>query len=678
MGLFDFPRIHFSGTHQVNPGTGNNNSASPGDELTVTSDTERVQPIETQSSDADFRRWMLGLDELGVLRSQWNYYGDMSFKFTRVTVRSVQLGPEELIRSWADDKLIGASVHLNNAIVCDNNPEGFNGTQVFAEALEVHAPDALHSAGSFISRPPDRATTRWLNWQRNVSFQTQFQIPDPKKPPAGELTSGAAGAASATFQCGIEIKPEDLRQDAEDQRQLARSRFKLLPADSDSLRALVAAVERGARGLLLRYNLYLTYPRISDTELARRFARGERAVNPAIGHVVGTIAPWFPDEPSTLTMGRLLKPAAAYPNAYRPDKKYYLSPVVAVQNSETKHIAIDLANCLPEDGPEGDKFNLGSVVLGVRSATEPNRDPATNDAPVIPIASLTNDRETYLDRGGIYDLSYAGLADQGALLDDARYELVLSSSLYGVLLYESEYMLASDCTCNYLDELAPGQRWSDENVRAELHGQPHAALRGKVDLFLLRRGKPPAKPVSISVEEWRQTPTGFPGKYGVYRYPALLQRRKLSMQARADFELQPSQGSGLRVYRFVPERNWPQDIDERSIANDAIRESIVELRVLPYEDFQHVREDELSFELIYQKIFRYYDLITPAMSEAMDLKDASIWQMAAAARYVLLTSSLDLWSSWQFMPRTRDLSRARRELLHRFCEAVLHRQPKGE
>jgi hypothetical protein len=356
-----------------------------------------------------------------------------------------------------------------------------------------------------------------------------------------------------------------------------------------------------------------------------------------------------------------------------------LSPAVAVQNPLTKHIAIDLANCLPEDGPEGDKYNLGRITLGVRAATEPNTDPAKNEAEVIPIASIENDRETYLDQGGIYDVSYANQPDQAGALDDDRYELVLSSSLYGVLLYEPEFMLASDCTCNYLDELAPGQNWSDSSVRDELRKQPHPALQGKVDLYLRRRGKVPAKPVTVNVEEWRQTPTGFAGKYGVYRYPALLQRRTLIMKDKAEFELAPSQGSGLRIYRFVPERNWPQDIDERAIANDAIRESIIELRVLPYEDFSQIRDDELTLDLIYQKVLRYYDLITPAMSEAMDLKDPSIWEMPAAARYVLLTSSLELWSSWQFMPRTRDLSRARRELLRRFCHAVLSRnQPRGE
>jgi hypothetical protein len=682
VGLFDFPRIHIFGRHEVNPGTGNNNSASPGEELTVTADSEHVWPITGSKSDAEYRQWMTELDERGVLRSQWNYYGDMSFRFKGVTVRSVQLAPDQLWKTPEDDALIGASVHLNNAIVCDNNPEGFNGTQVFAEALEIHAPNALQHAGSFVSRPPDRATTRWLNWQRNVSFQTYFSPPKPGA--TGELTSGAAGGASATFQCGIEVLPEDLLEDHGLERRLDRSRFKLLPRAkaSRALDALLAAIRGGARGLVFRYNLYLCYPRISDTALAERFKRGERIANPAEGHLVGTISPWYPDrepcEPSTVTLGRMLKPAAAYANPYREHDRYYLSPVVAVQDPKAKRIAIDLANCLPEDGPEGDKYNLGEVTLGVRAATEPNQDPATNTSPIYTFGTLTNDRETYLDQGGIYDVSYAGLPYGGASLDDDGYELVLSSSLYGVLLYEPEYHLTSDCTCNYLDELARGETWQSKTTRAYLDAQTHPALRGRVDLWLLRRGRPPTEPVSVSVEEWRQTPTGFAGRYGVYRYPALLKRRQLKVTHRASFELEPGPGSGLRVYRFVPEHNWPQDITERDLATLSIRESFIELRVLPYDDYSAVRDDELTLDFIYRTVFRYYHLVTPAMSEAMDLSDPSIWEMPSAARYVLMTSNANFWSSWQYMPRTRDLSRCRRELLHRFCQAVLQRQERHE
>jgi hypothetical protein len=306
--------------------------------------------------------------------------------------------------------------------------------------------------------------------------------------------------------------------------------------------------------------------------------------------------------------------------------------------------------------------------LGVRPQTNPGTDPATNTAAVQPIGTIDNDRETYLDRGGICDIAFG--VEHAKLLDDPSHELVVSSSKHGVLLYEPEYMLASDCTCNYLDELAPDEGWRDQGVTKQLQALPHAALRGAIDLHLLRRGKRPTEPVSIRVEEWQQTPTGDAANYGKYLEPKLLSERKLSMRELAHFELAPSPGRGLRMYRFVPENQWPQRMDGKTFANQTIREATVELRVLPH-DVYEVAPEQLTLDYIYQHVFRYYDLITPAMSVAMDLKDPTIWQTPTAARYLLLMTSLELWGSWQFMPRTRDLSRSRRELLRRYCERVL-------
>jgi hypothetical protein len=189
---------------------------------------------------------------------------------------------------------------------------------------------------------------------------------------------------------------------------------------------------------------------------------------------------------------------------------------------------------------------------------------------------------------------------------------------------------------------------------------------------LRQRGKAPAKDVSIRVEEWQQTPTGDPAAYGKYLPPTLIETRNFSMRAFALFDLAPSLGRGLRMYRFVPDKQWPQAMDRDTFARQAIRESTVELRVLPHESHA-IADAQLTFDYVYEHVFRYYDLITPAMSVAMDLTDPTIWQTPTAARYLLLTTSLELWASWQFMPRTRDLSRSRRELLRRFCELSLTR-----
>src|SRR5262249_48942677 len=153
--------------------------------------------------------------------------------------------------------------------------------------------------------------------------------------------------------------------------------------------ALVAALrKKGARGLLFRYNLYLCFPRLSDTELAGQFSRGLKTANPAYGLVLGTISPWHEAEPATITLGRYLKPAAPFTHPSRPAKPYYPPPCVAAVDTAGKRVSIDAANCLPEDGPEGYKYSLGAVTLGVRQATPPGQDPSTNTSPVTPIGTL--------------------------------------------------------------------------------------------------------------------------------------------------------------------------------------------------------------------------------------------------------------------------------------------------
>jgi hypothetical protein len=672
MSLFDFPRINVWGTHVVNVGTGNNDSASPGTELSVTSNSEQVRAVTQGMTDAAFTTWMTSLDQYGMLRCQWNYFGDMSIRFIDVRVRSVELGYDQLVVDRFVEPLIGASLQLNNAVMCDTNPEGYHTTQIFSESIELRAPGAL-ATGAFLSRKPVRATTRWLNWYRNVSYHGLFGLP-----PAGangQLSSGGAGGASATFQCAMEVRPEDLEPSPPGQSDGDVVFHKLLASPgSPGARALVAAL-RGprARGIVFRYNLYLCFPKLSDTALAAMFARGEAPQNPAYGLVLGTLSPWYDGEPATITMGRYLKPASSFANPYRGGKPYYLSPVVARLDAPSERISLDLANTLPEDGPEGYKYNLGEVVLGVRPATPPGTDPSTNTSPVTAIGSIPNDRASYIDRGGLCDVSYAHLAPvQKAMLDNDGYELVLAPSLSGVMLYETEYMIDSDCSTNYLDELPPGQTWKDPAVRAMLAAAPDPALRGEVDLFLRRRGKVPAGETRVTVEQWRTTPTGYADEYGTYRYPILLSSEQITVTGgTATYRLEPSGGPGLRTFRLVPQGVWPAQISPDTFANLMFQEFFVDLRVLPYDDYARIPREDLTWDLIYAEVFRYYHLIMPAMSRRLDLKDPTIWETPTAASYLLRMTQPRLWGYYDYMPRTRDLSKYRRELLHRFCRKVI-------
>lgn len=677
MSIFDFPRIHFWGTQLCNPGTANNDSLGPGTELAYTSDTEQVQPaanFQTRGmSDAQYMAWLQSCEDVPgigrVLNAQWNYYGDMSFRFLDVRVNAVELDSRTRYTEKDQDALVGASLNLDRALLCDNNPEGFDTTQVFAESLQLYAPEALEGPGTWLSREPSRACTiRGLSWDRNVSFHAS--VPN---------TSGGAGGAAATFQSVVEVRPEDFVVLADQPTADDQIHHKLLrrPGASPALDALAGlfSSRRPPSGLVYRWALYLTYPKISDPDLAADFRKGVLTENPAYGWILGTLAPWYGELPESATMGRFLGRAGTFANPYS-TRRYALAGIVAKVDPEEKLVWLDAINAFPENGPEGEKFDLGEVTLGLRQATPPGQDPARNPAPVHIVGAIANDQATYKAQGGIYAVSYRNL-DPGlarALEDTTEHacEMVIQTSRYGVLLFEQEYMIEPGSKCNYIDARAPGKEWSERRIDTALAGLP-PPLQGKTALYVHRRGVPFDGRVHTRIEQWSITPTGGPRRRqdGVYRYPTLLSSESRDLGSGETLYLVPQGGSGLRLYRFVPHGHWPDVLTPQTLAWGLTDEYFTTQRVLPYDDFRNIPDEALTFDVIYQHIFRNYYLLLPAMNKRLDMSDASIFSHPTAAHYVLRVIDVSMWSSYDYMPRTRDLSSYRRDLLRRFCEKVI-------
>ena len=670
MGVLDFPRVHVFGAQLVNAGTGNNDSLGPGTEITVTSDTARVQPVMHGMSRDAWRQWVIGLDQQGLLRCQWNYFGDMSLRFLDVRVVSVQHGPGVTIADPHSDPLIGCQVHLDKATVCDNDPEGFNTTQVFAESLTIRSNagrPAFGGAGLFLSRQPTRAVTRGLNWSRNVSFHGTL----------GNATSGGAAGASAGFQCSFDITDADLDNIPDPADDEFRHHF--IAGHSPTVAALVDLLHRPGlqrpRGLTFRYNLHLAYPRVSDPDLSAAFQRGERPENPAIGVVVGTIAPWYVGEPESGTIGRVLNPTKPLVNPYSSSRPYFMAPAVARVDPTTKTLSVDLSNTLPADGKDGFPFDLGTITIGQRTPTPPAADPNGNQSEITTIGAVDPDRDLARRQGYIYDLDYSGLTHtQREQLEGGETELVLQTSGQGVLLFEPEHHVVLDCECNYLDHPAPG-----EHYPAMIHAlrEPGAAvaLQGRSPIIVYRRGQPVTGPTKFTVEQWRITPSGDPANYGFYQYPVLMTSSSTVITVNSGWgsvDLVPHHGfPGMRMFRFVPESLWPQNRPVDQLAWLICAESYATMRILPYDDYSHQLATGPTFDDVYDNIFQYYDLIVPAMNERLPMNDQSLWDTPTAAQYLKRIIDPGLWSSPNYMPRTRDLSAKRRELLVAFCDAVI-------
>lgn len=670
MSIFDFPRIHVFGTQYVNAGTANNDSIGPGTEISITSNSERVEPEFNGMSPEKFRKWLIGLDTHKLLRCQWNYYGDMSLHFTDVRVRAVQHEPGVLTTDPDADPLVGAQIALDRAVVCDNNPEGFNTTQIFADSLTIRSRSdrpAFGGTGTFVSRQPTRAVTRGLNWSRNVSFHGIL----------GDATSGGAAGASAGFQCSFDVLDGDL----EDLPDSGVDQFEhhLIPAtESPTIERLVRMLRersgpRQLRGLTFRYNLHLAYPSHSDPDLAKQFAAGLRTENPAVGKVTGTIAPWYVGEPESGTMGRALNPTKPYPNAYA-TRDYYLAPAVAAVDPATATLSIDLSNTLPADGKEGDAYDLGKITVGQRPPTENAKDPNENTQPIVTIGTIDPDVHVARDRSYLYDIDYSTLpADQRAALECGDTELVLDTGLAGVLLFEPEHHVLLDSECNYLDQPPPGVGW--HNVIPPLRTPTNPTpLQGRSPIVIWKRGKPVTGPVPMTVEQWRMTPSGDPNNYGFYQFPLKLDSASAAVTVNdgwGNADLVPAPGTGLRLFRFVPSSLWPQERPAAVFAWLVCAEAYATTRVLPDDDYSAIIEEGVTWQDLYDNVFQYYDLLMPAMNERLPMDDATFWETPTAARYLKRVVDPALFESTTYMPRTRDLSAKRRELIVAFCDAVL-------
>jgi hypothetical protein len=83
--------------------------------------------------------------------------------------------------------------------------------------------------------------------------------------------------------------------------------------------------------------------------------------------------------------------------------------------------------------------------------------------------------------------------------------------------------------------------------------------------------------------------------------------------------------------------------------------------------------DQLTFDVVYQKVLRTYYLLYPIMNLVFPLNSES--DVARAAQAILRLTDPKQWMSSGYMPRTRDMSASRRTLVQAWCRKVLAGSP---
>jgi hypothetical protein len=645
MSIFDFPRINFKGTIQLNPGTANNDDYASavtlpsswgpyaGQPLALI-DSKLVQARRFGMSDADFMAWVQTpqpFDVVGqpgvtqqIIPAEWNYYGGMEMSSVSVKVIGVQACPSE-IHSEANGSesltnLLGADLAISNGHITDVNSEGSPpATQFFIDGLTL-AKDGT----TFIDGSPSKGACQWLNFYRN-----------------GNLTAdGGAGGyvyhVMRKSQAGTIID---------------------IPGFDDP----------NVVGAILRYYLYRPMEQ-ANTNSQIEAAYQQQQANPATLEIVGTIAPLYENEQTVTTpTGRLMvSNQAAIPtppgsqNNGGPSGLLALAP--AVLQVADNIVSADFVGTFPDYYqmnfvPLNGKYYFGEVSLVV-----------SDGANSAVIGAVDYADTTHGDRRGwILDFDISANAAAQQVLQDPNASFQLTHPSLGVILAETDYYFVSNQQGIYAEQFGDGSQFLNQGT---LESATISVFRRGLELSA-------AECPPINVWQYRSIPLQAPGD---------------AVSISSDFKpgqpivVDTSQPGNFLFTFSVNEETSPNPpfpppsystfMNPPFITNAPS----ISLRILPNdEDFSQyyvdpgaadpVGNESLTFDVLYEKVLRTYYLLYPVMIPYVQLNlEKSVRQNAQA---ILQTTDPSKWMTIDYMPRTRDMSSSRLNLLRAWCRKVL-------
>ena len=464
------------------------------------------------------------------------------------------------------------------------------------------------------ARPRRRMSSRWLNFGRNL----------------GRLP--IAGGASAAWQAVFPSVDVEIVRGEESP---------LLAPLEDALR------DPRARGLMLRLSTYRTQyfqnglrnplePAPTIADLQRLHEQGKPVSNPAYSLVVGAVGVWLDGDSEAAAGGRLLfgqNPAPVGNAGGRPARA---GPAAAEFHPDTKVLSLDFSNTVPELDLDVEKADFGLITVSV------TKDGDSTE--IARIESSTYDRAGYEARAGIVDVDVSAHPDVASLSIDGALSLSVDTPAGPTVLLAERELSAFCDDCNvYLDQ---------DEVRTLV-------------IQARERGEVPARPLSILVA-WYDAAMGFTGEMTVL---------PMSADGTAELEIR-GEAAGYRHVRFIAFAGDAAPVPPPGLGIDTDQFSSV--RTLPFDDpLEAATSDEaLTWQFVYSNILATYDAIAPRMSTIIDLADEDA--VRTFARRLKEVTAAELFESRRYMPVTRDLSRGKRELLHRFCDLALAASPPKE
>ena len=629
MSLFDYPRINFAGTLQLNPGTANNddyaaNFALPasygsyaGQPLALI-DSKTVEPRTYGMSDADFIAWVQEVQTFDLVGqpgktgqtfpAEWNYYGAMDIPSVNISVTGAQTPPGH---SGLPVSLTGAALTFSG-VITDVNSEGSPpSTQFFFDSVTLSG-----NGTTWLKGTPSKGACQWLNFYRNVN-----QTAD----------AGAGGYVYHVFRKGAGTTVDIPGFDKPD-----------------------------VVGAIFRYYLYRPMSISDNAQIATLYKQGK--TNPVTIQIVGTIAPLYENETIfTTPVGRLLvanQGTIPTPSGYRNNSSngmIALAPGVVHQKGNK--ISADLMGTFPENyqgnpNRSDPKFDFGPVSLEV-SASGNSSTVGSVDYTNVAAGNKT---------GWIFDFDISANAGAQDILKNPNAIFSLQSDTLGSVLGETDHYFVSNQQGVYAEQAGSGRLFLNQGT--EEPATVHVYSRGREHSG---HDCPP-----ITVWQYRSVPLESPGNA-----EAIAKNIKPGDPIIVDTS-QP--GNFLFTFSIesseVPPASYLTFMNPPYITNYPA----ISLRILPnYVDFHQyyvdpgakepVGNDLLTFDVVYQNVLRTYYLLYPAMNQIFPLNSETAVTQAAGG--ILARTEMSLWMTSAYMPRTRDMSQSRRTLLRAWCRKLL-------
>lgn len=636
MSVFDFPRINFKGTLQVNPGTANNDDYAgalfspdnwgPFSGATLgLLDSKRVEARMYGMPDDAYVEWVQKpqpfVTASGATQNQfpaeWNYYGDMGMKY-KAEIVGVQ---GEAGSSYEAE--LGGLVGLGfqfSGVMTDINPEGSPpATQFFLGKVQL-----VQDGKTLLSGTPSKGAGQWINFYRNVNI-------------AGD------GGAGSYFYHVIE----------------------------DANLAIPGFDKPGVCGVVLRYYVFRAMLDNPKTDLEELYKN--KGTNTKTLEMVGTIAPLYQSETiRSGPTGRLL--VCDSPNIVTPQGSQNngaasplgnlvaLGPAVARQNGNM--LSVDFAGTFPDNYQSGvnDKYDFGAVSLRISGGGDWAEIGAVDYA----------DTAAGNRRGWVFDFDLAGNSKALELLkqDDAQV-LLVQERPEGVvnLLAETDYFFVSNQLAVYAEQFGSGMELVNQ-------GTAEAAT-----VAVFRRGVELTGDNAPAITTWqyRSTPMQSPGDAEVVSTSAM---------PGEPIAVDTSQPGNILLTFSISNGNAPAPAGypPKSYATFMFPPYVtnspqISVRILPNdEDFSQyyvdpkaakpVGNERLTFEVVYEKSLRTYYLLYPAMNQYIQLNSEAAVRAGAGAILSRTGRSAANWMSLGYMPPTRDMSVSRSELLQAWCRKV--------